>query len=198
MTGPHFAILAAELFALSSSLSKFLLNGMDPCILAGLLYLGSGIGMAIVFGIRKLQTPDLEIPNIKRSEVLPLMGLTIAGGILGPVCLIYGLSVTQASTTSLLLNLEGILTAGLAWIVFKEHFDRRIVVEGIVLCWSSDLSIGSLLGPLLISGACLCWAIDNNLTRKVSLNDPVLLTIIKSLITGTTNVVLALSLGALL
>ena len=139
MTGPLFAIIAAVLFGLSSPLSKLLLNGTDPWILAGLLYLGSGVGMAILFGIRKLGSPNLEIPSIKRSEILPLMGLTVAGGILGPVFLMYGLSVTHASTASLPLNLEGVLTAGIAWVVFKEHFDRRIVIGMACIVVGGDL-----------------------------------------------------------
>jgi drug/metabolite transporter (DMT)-like permease len=203
MTGPFFAIFAAVLFGISSPFAKGLLGEIDPWLLAGLLYFGSGIGMAIVFLIRKVIAPETAIPEIKKNEIPWILGLALFGGVLGPVFLMYGLTYSTASAASLLLNLEGVLTACLAWIVFKEHFDRRIILGmisiilgGMILSWSGDFSIQTYLGPFLILGACLSWAIDNNLTRKVSLNDPILLTMIKSFVAGSTNLVLAISFGA--
>lgn len=121
----------------------------------------------------------------------------------GPVFLMYGLSMTLASTASLLLNLEGVCTALIAWIVFKEHAGLRviagmiaIVIGGVILSWPNELEWAGLAGPTLVSLACLSWGIDNNLTRKISLNDPILLTTIKSFFAGLTNLILAFFLGA--
>jgi drug/metabolite transporter (DMT)-like permease len=203
MVGPLFAISAAVLFGLSSPFAKALIGEIDPWLLAGLLYLGSGFGMVIIQLIRTFGSKKPTQIKIAIKELPWLAGVTFFGGVSGPVLLMYGLSLTPASSASLLLNLEGAFTAGLAWLVFKEHYDRRIVIGmiaviigGIVLSWTSNVSLSSFIGPLLVAGACLSWAIDNNLTRKISLNDPILITMIKSLGAGTTNLVIALSLGA--
>ena len=203
MTGPFFALAAAILFGLSSPIAKLLIGKVDPWLLAGILYLGSGVGMSIIHLIRMAVSQKPTPIKIPKNDLPWLVGVIFFGGVAGPVLLMYGLAHTLASTSSLLLNLEGVFTAGLAWLVFKEHYDKRIVggmlaiiFGGIVLSWPVSWSFESLLGPLLVGAACLSWSIDNNLTRKISLNDPISLTMIKSLTAGTTNFIIALSLGA--
>ena len=131
-----------------------------------------------------------------------MFGAVVTGGIAGPVLLMWGLVGTSASTASLLLNAEGVFTALLAWYVFRENFDRRIalgmvaiVVGAGILSWSGTIQVQSPWPPLAILAACLCWGIDNNLTRKVSLSDPFQIAAIKGLVAGVTNVSLALSVG---
>ena len=203
MSGPAFALIAAFLFGVSSPVAKGLLGATDPWLLAGLLYLGSGIGMTVVYGMRRVFSGAGHQTPMLRGDVPWLVGATLFGGILGPVSLMYGLSITSASTASLLLNLEGVFSAAIAWTAFREHVDRRIaagmgliVLGGSVLAWPSNWSGTGLSGPVFVVVACLCWAIDNNLTRKISLNDPVLLTLIKSLAAGATNFALAVGFGA--
>jgi drug/metabolite transporter (DMT)-like permease len=125
------------------------------------------------------------------------------GGVLGPLLLMFGLTMTSAASTSLLLNLEGVLTALLAWFVFRENFDSRIalgmasiVAGALVLSWQGDATMTNMLGPLAVTGACMAWAIDNNLTRKVSLSDPVQIAMLKGLVAGAINMMLALAIGA--
>jgi drug/metabolite transporter (DMT)-like permease len=114
-----------------------------------------------------------------------------------------GLARTPAAAAALLLNLEGVFTALLAWFVFRENVDRRIAVGmaaivagGAVLAGGRGPAPGELLGPLTIAGACLAWAIDNNLTRKVSLTDPVQIALLKGCAAGAVNVAIALGLGS--
>jgi drug/metabolite transporter (DMT)-like permease len=152
MIGPFFAISAAVLFGLSSPFAKALIGGIDPWLLAGLLYLGSGFGMAIIQLIRTFGSKKPTQIKIALKELPWLAGVIFFGGVSGPVLLMYGLSLTSASSASLLLNLEGVFTAGLAWLVFKEHYDRRIVtgmiaiiVGGAVLSWSPGVSLNSFL-----------------------------------------------------
>ncbi|PKO54886.1 MAG: EamA family transporter, partial [Betaproteobacteria bacterium HGW-Betaproteobacteria-21] len=122
----------------------------------------------------------------------------------GPVALMFGLSTTSASTVSLLLNLEAVLTAVIAWVVFRENADRRIVLGmvlivagGVVLAWPTGaLGSSNWIGPLAIAFACVCWAIDNNLTRRVSAADALFIASSKGLLAGTVNCLLAASLGA--
>jgi drug/metabolite transporter (DMT)-like permease len=134
-----------------------------------------------------------------------LAGAILAGGIVGPLLLMVGLSQTEAGAASLLLTLEGVATAVMAWFIFHENFDRRIalgmaclVAGAAVLSWSGQPMLSSLLGPLAIVGACVAWGLDNNLTRKVSLADPLQIVELKGLIAGPCNIVLALWMGSVL
>lgn len=168
---------------------------------AALLYLGSGIGLWITS--RALRTKILgdEAP-LRRADVLWLVAVVASGGVVGPVLLLIGLAVTPASSASLLLNLEGVFTLVIAWVVFRENVDWRvgtgagcIVVAAAILSWSGPAGAINL-GALAIAGACLAWAIDNNLTRKLSGTDPVTLAMIKGLGAGTFNAILSVWLAA--
>ena len=139
---------------------------------------------------------------LSRKELPWLGGAIVTGGILGPVLLMTGLARTDAATASLLLTLEGVATALMAWFIFHENFDRRVAIGmacliagAIVLSWSGQPSMPGLLGPIAIAGACIAWGLDNNLTRKVSLSDPLQIVELKGLIAGPINLVLGLSTG---
>ena len=171
-------------------------------MLAGLLYLGSGGGLMVLYVLRrKLSTHVAETP-LQRPDVPWLAGAVLFGGVLGPLLAMMGLRMIPASTSSLLLNMEGVFTAGLAWFVFHENFDRRIAVGmvfilagSLVLSWQGNAEAAPLLGSVLVVAACLCWGLDNNFTQKVSASDPFQVTAIKGLVAGAFNVSLALALG---
>jgi drug/metabolite transporter (DMT)-like permease len=198
-----YALLAAALFGASTPFAKLLVGEISPILLAGLLYLGSGLGLGL---IRLLRDQGWQPAGLMAKEWPWLLGAIAFGGILGPVALLFGLRSISGASASLLLNLEAVLTAVIAWVVFKENADRRIVLGmlsivagGVVLAWpASATSQFSWGGPLLISAACLCWAIDNNLTRKVSASDALFIALSKGLVAGTVNIGLALWLGAAL
>lgn len=202
-TGATTAILAAVLFGLSTPLAKLLVHDLSPWMLAGLLYLGSGIGLGLVRLLRLLTgSRKRSERGLRGAEWFWLLAAVAAGGIAGPVLLMFGLTATPASTASLLLNLEGVFTALLAWFVFREGVDRRliagmiaIVAGAVVLSWGGAVSLDGGWGPAAVAAACLMWAADNNLTRKVSLADPADIATIKGLVAGTVNVGIALALG---
>ncbi|WP_296227413.1 DMT family transporter [Ralstonia sp. UBA689] len=202
------ALLAALLFGASTPLAKTLTGAISPVLLAGLLYLGSGLGLSGVLLFRKLagsgSGTDTGLASIPRREVPWLLGAILAGGVAGPALLMTGLTSTGAASASLLLNVEGVFTALIAWIVFKENTDRHIVLGmiaivagGVLLSWQPD---AARLSPsaLLIVAACACWAVDNNLTRNVSSNDAVLIACLKGLVAGTCNTAFALAAGSTL
>ena len=200
--GVPFALLSAVLFGASTPLAKVLLGSVDPWLLAGLLYLGAGLGLAVVHWSRGiLQLPAIEAP-LRRSDMPWLAGVVVAGGIVGPLLLMLGLARTDAAAASLLLNLEGLATMGIAWVVFRENVDRRlllgaaaILAGAVLLAWQGGgIALG--LGALLIAAACLAWGIDNNLTRGLSAADPVQIAMIKGLVAGSVNAALALAVGA--
>ena len=199
--GVRLALMAAVLFGASAPFAKLLLRGATPQMLAGLLYLGSGGGLALMWLRRRVLNSGEAA--LTRHDLPWLAGAGVFGGGLGPVLLMAGLARTPASSASLLLNLEGVLTAILAWFLFRENFDRRIalgmlaiVAGGVAISWEGAVRWGGMLGPLAVAGACLCWAIDNNLTQKVSAGDPVQIAMLKGLVAGSVNTAIALALGA--
>jgi drug/metabolite transporter (DMT)-like permease len=195
--GVAAALGAALLFGASTPLAKGLLTNVSPWLLAGLLYLGSGLGL----GIYRLASRAPRRTQLNPGEWRWLAGAVLAGGIIGPVLLLYGLTHMAASSASLLLNAEGVFTALLAWFVFRENFDSRIalgmvaiVAGAIVLSWSGNWHVVSWWPSLAVLGACLAWGLDNNLTRRVSLAEPTWIACIKGLVAGTTNLILAFAL----
>jgi drug/metabolite transporter (DMT)-like permease len=201
--GAPLGIASAALFGASTPLAKALLGeGVSPWLLAGLLYLGSGLGLAVVHvGGRLIGRPSQEAPLAGRDWAW--MALVIAaGGVAGPLLLMFGLVTTPASSAALLLNLEGLATMAIAWLAFRENVDRRlllgaaaILAGAVLLSWQGGPA-GFGPGALFIAGACLAWGIDNNLTRNISGSDPVQIAMIKGLAAGVVNLALAAILGA--
>ncbi len=196
-----YAAGAALLFGCSTPFAKLLVHGVHPVLLAGLLYAGSGIGLAVIVGLRALRRGS-ETAWPRRYDLAWLGGAILFGGVVGPALLMFGLQEGSSSVASLLLNFEAVFTATLAWFVFKENFDRRIALGmalilagGIALSWSGGSDRHFSASSLFIVGACLCWAIDNNLTRKVSANDALVIACLKGLAAGAVNIALALLLA---
>jgi len=193
--GVFAALGAALLFGAATPLAKLLLDDIDAWLLAALLYLGSGLGLA---AYRLVCTGDRS-KQLAKNEWRWLAGAVVAGGIVGPVLLMYGLTRLPASSASLLLNAEGAFTALLAWFVFRENFDLRIaggmtaiLLGAAILSWPTGAAAPLELMPVSsVLGACLAWGVDNNLTRKVSLADPTWIACVKGLVAGTTNLFLA-------
>lgn len=194
------ALAAACLFGIGTPLAKWLMGDINPWLMAALLYLGSGLGLALYQLVK-----GAALPRLRPGDAPWLVAAVALGGGAAPVLLMQGLQTAPASATALLLNAEGVFTTLLAWWVFKENFDRRIalgaaaiVLGAVVLGWPAQGGVASvpLVPALFILGACLAWALDNNFTRKISLNDAAWLACIKGLAAGSVNLVLALWLGA--
>jgi drug/metabolite transporter (DMT)-like permease len=199
------ALLSAALFGASTPLAKLLLGEVKPLLLAAILYLGSGIGLLGWLALRRIVGRAPHGASLAGSDYLWLTGAIVAGGVIAPVLLVFGLVRTDGSAASLLLNLEGVLTAVIAWVAFRENVDRRvllgmvaIVAGGVLLSWQELPRAGGFIGPLLIASACLAWALDNNLTRRVSGGDAATIACLKGLIAGSVNMALAFELGATL
>lgn len=201
--GILYALLAAILFGASTPFAKLMIGQIEPVLLAALLYLGSGIGLSAWLSVRRLLRRTGGAGASLTAADLPwLAGAVFAGGIVGPVLLMTGLRYVSGASASLLLNMEGVFTALLAWFVFREHFDRRIFIGmTLIIAAGALLTSGSAFGQsldvswgaLCVVAACLCWAIDNNLTRKVSASDAVQIAAVKGLVAGAVNLTFALS-----
>lgn len=200
--GVPLAVGASALFGVTPPLSKLLLENVSPFMLAGLLYLGAGIGLALYRAVKRSGDAEAQEASLQRADLPWLAAAVSMGGIVGPVLLMFGLSMISASSGALLLNLEGLATMAIAWLVFKENVDRRLllgamaILAGAVLLTWQGQGVDFNIGAFLIAGACLAWGIDNNLTRKISAADPTVITMIKGLVAGVVNIGLALALGA--
>ncbi len=199
-----YALASATLFGISTPAAKVLLGTIDPGVLAGLFYCGAGAGTALLRRVRTstfLPETSGEVA-LRRRDFSWLAGAVFSGGIIGPLLLMLGLTLTEASTASLLLTLETAATGLIAWFVFREDFNARValgmallIAGTLALAWSGTPNIENLLGPLAIVGACVAWGIDNNLTRKVSHANPLQIVQIKGMVAGPVNLVLAVSVG---
>jgi drug/metabolite transporter (DMT)-like permease len=197
------ALAAAALFGASTPFAKLLLGEVSPLVLAAALYLGSGLGLAAWLALRTILPGQVQVAPIARRDWPWLAAAIAAGGVAGPILLVQGLARSDASSASLLLNLEAVLTAAIAWTVFRENVDRRIfagmaaiVAGGVLLSADAAPRTENFAGLLLIAAACLAWAIDNNLTRRISGGDAATLACLKGIVAGSVNLALALAFGA--
>ena len=200
--GVPLALASAVLFGASAPFAKLLLGSTNPQLLAGLLYLGAGTGLAIWQACRAALGIGASEAPLRRADAPWLIAIVLFGGVVGPLFLMLGLARTSAASGSLMLNLEGLATMAIAWVVFRENVDRKLMLGAaailsgaVVLSWQTQ-GIRIDGGGLLIAVACLAWGIDNNLTRKLSSADPVVIALIKGVAAGATNLLLALLLGA--
>jgi drug/metabolite transporter (DMT)-like permease len=201
--GAAYGLTAAALFGVSPPLAKLLLPEAGPILMAGLLYLGAGLGLLVFEALfYHGSEASRREAQVGPSDRWLLVAIVLAGGVLGPVFMLWGLQHVSAVLASLLLNLEAPLTIGLAVVLFREHLARQevagtILILGgaVVLSYHPAALFTDLWGFLAIGGACLCWALDNNLTQRLSLRDPVVVTRIKTLSAGACSLALAAATG---
>ena len=195
------ALAAAALFGASTPFAKLLLVEVSPIVLAGLLYLGSGIGLALL-RLAPGRGERLREARLARGDWGWLAGAILSGGVVAPVLLLWGLSGGGAAETSLLLNFEGVLTALVAGLLFREAVGARVwlaalvmLAGGLVLAYDPTATLAFSPQSLAVVGACLAWALDNNLTRKIAGADPAVIAMTKGLAAGGFNLALGLALG---
>lgn len=201
--GVGCALGAAALFGASTPFAKLLLGEVSPLVLAAILYLGSGLGLALWLALRERLDERDRVAPFAPADWPWIAAAILAGGVAGPVLLMQGLARSDAASASLLLNLEAVFTAAIAWTVFRENVDRRvfagmtaIIAGGVLLSAGAAPRGEDLLGAALVAAACFAWAIDNNLTRRVSGGDAATLACLKGLVAGGANLALALAVGA--
>jgi drug/metabolite transporter (DMT)-like permease len=196
-----YAILAAAFYALSSPISKILLVNISEIILAGLLYLGAGLGMFIIVSFQKKFLKASSEVSLDRSELKYIIAMVILD-ILAPILLLIGLKTTAASNVSLLNNFEIVATTLIAGLIFKEKVSKKLGLGIILVTFSTIiLSIqdkGSLsfsIGSVFVLLACISWGLENNCTRMLSKKDPKQIVIIKGFGSGLGALFIALSIG---
>ena len=198
-----FAIISASLFGIGTPFAKMLIGEIEPIVLAGLLYSGAFLGLSIYAVLNRVLSKERSrSAPLDKKDAPWIAGATVSGGIVAPVCLMTGLTFTTGFAASLLLNLEGLATALIAYFFFKENLGWRLgvavtcmTVSGIFLSWDPSTNAISLAGPLLLLAAGIAWGVDNNLTRHISCKDPVQIAQVKGLVAGSASLLIALLLG---
>ena len=201
--GILYAFGACLLFGSNAPLAKILLQQISPPLLAALLNIGATLGLLMVFGWQRFQNPKTEMNFPQGRDWLWFISTVVLGGVAAPILFIYGVDHSSAAAASLMLSFEGVATAAIAWVVFKERFHWLLAVAiAIILAGTIILNsagAGQLSNPLATSAvmfAALCWATDNNLTRHISHRDPVLLALGKNLVAALVNGTIAVSIGS--
>lgn len=196
------AILAAGLFGASAPLSKLLLVDISPVMMAGLLYLGSGIMALLASRLRGWIQPEAAEARLSHADLPWLLAALLTGGVAAPILLMIGLVGTPGATASLLLNFESVATTLIAAWIFREAIGRRlwialaiITFASILLSWRPADAWGFSWLAAAIIGACLLWGLDNNFTRHISARDPLAIVAIKGLGAGSFSFILSLVLG---
>lgn len=196
-----WALLAAALYAISTPVSKLLLQDVAPTMMAGLLYLGAGIGMFVLGLVRRGVKALPQESHLTRRDLPYTVGMVLLD-IAAPICLMVGLTRTTSANASLLNNFEIVATALIALMVFGEKISRRlwlaiglITLSSMILSFEDAASLDFSFGSLFVLAACVCWGFENNCTRMMSASDPLEIVVIKGFGSGLGSLVLALALG---
>ena len=199
--GIFLAILAASLYAVNAPFSKILLNSMPSTLMAGFLYIGAGLGTAVIAIFRKMSGHSGLEEKLTRTE-LPFTIAMIILDIAAPICLLLGLSMTTAANASLLNNFEIAATAFIALLVFKERISPRlwlgiifVTVSCLILSFEDISSLHFTKGSLLVLLAACCWGLENNCTRKISSKDPLQIVLLKGIFSGGGSLAIGFMIG---
>jgi drug/metabolite transporter (DMT)-like permease len=191
-------LAAAALFGASTPIAKLLVPGSGPLVLAGLLYLGAGLALVVA---RPLQRTGTEAP-LQRSDLPALAGVIVSGGVIAPVLLVAGLARLSGTAASLLLNLEAPFSIALAVVALGEHLSPReaigavaVILGAAAMTWAPGSIAVDVVGVACVAGACASWAVDNTLSQRLAIRDPVAVARAKALAAGTFNLTLALWTG---
>ena len=196
-----YAILAASLYALNAPVSKLLLKDVPPTMMAGMLYLGAGIGMTLMGLVRSKTGNGKQEMQLTKKDLPYTLGMVILD-IAAPIFLMIGLSRTTAANVSLLNNFEIVATSIIALLIFKERIGKRlwiainlITLSSILLSVEDSSSFSFSFGSLYVLAACVCWGLENNCTRCLSKSDPLEIVVIKGFGSGIGSVIIGLAVG---
>ncbi|MEG1923194.1 MAG: DMT family transporter [Clostridia bacterium] len=199
--GIALAILAAVLYAIGSPISKILLEYVPPTMMAAFLYIGAGIGMAIISLVRKFKKNNKTELSLTKKE-LPYTIAMIILDIIAPIFLMFGLKMTTAENVSLLNNFEIVSTALIAFIVFKESVSKRlwcgitlITIASVILSIEDFSSLKFSFGSIFVIIACICWGFENNCTKKIASKNPIQIVLLKGIFSGLGAFIIALIIG---
>lgn len=199
--GIALAVLAAALYAVNAPFSKILLDYIPPTLMAGLLYVGAGLGMGIIALLRRVRHSDTNAKRLSRADLPYTLGMIVLD-IAAPIFLMLGLSATTAANASLLNNFEIVATALIALFLFRERISGRlwggilfITLSCALLSFENLAALEFSVGSLFVLLAALCWGLENNCTRKLSASDPLQIVLLKGIFSGLGSIVIGLVLG---
>ena len=195
LRGGLLALLAATLFGVSTPLVQYFGAGLGALTTAALLYAGAAVAGAL------LRRGAAREAGLRRSDVPRLLLVVAFGAVIGPVALAWGLQRTSGASASLMLTLEALFTAVLAWRLYRESMDVRVwaamallLAGGVVLILAQGQLGGThLAGMLAVLVATAAWGIDNTLSRALAERDPGQVVMVKAALGVAVTAVLALA-----
>lgn len=199
--GIFLAVFAAALYALSTPVSKILLDYVPSVIMASFLYIGAGVGMFLTIAAKKLFNFKRKEEHLTRKEILYII-ILIFLDIVAPISMMLGLKMTTASNASLLSTFEIVITSLIALFIFKTKIHLRVWIGIVLITISSimlsvkdvhDLSFS--YGSLLVLLSCICWGFENNITKKISAKNPKEIVMLKDIFAGIGSLFIALMIG---
>lgn len=177
--GTLLAALSAVLFGVTTPAVQRFGHGLGPFTTAALLYAGAGSIAAVLMMARRRGT-GIEAP-LRAKHAPRLAAVALAGAVIAPAALAWGLSRSSGVAASLLLNLEAVFTIALGVRLYGEHVGRRVAVAVatmtvggafLLLGRAGGGSTTELRGLLAVSVATAAWALDNALGRPLADLDP--------------------------
>lgn len=200
-TATILAILAAALYAINVPLSKLLMENVTPTMLAGFLYLGAGVGIGMVLGIKKVQNKLVDEQWLDKKD-LPYTIAMVVLDIAAPIFLMFGIANTNSANVSLINNFEIVATSIIALVIFKEKISKRlwsaiilVMLSSIILSFEGTDAFVLNKGSLCVMCACICWGIENNCTRSISDKSSEEIVLIKGIFSGIGSIIIALIIG---
>lgn len=196
-----FAIFAAALYAINIPFSKMLIEHVDATMMAGLLYLGAGVGMFLYTSISGVFGKKVVKEPLTKTE-LPYTIAMVVLDIFAPILLMNGLKITSSANATLLNNFEIVATSMIALVIFKEVISKRlwiaialVTISSVILTFEGSESFSFNIGSLLVLGATVCWGFENNCTNKISNKSSEEIVIIKGVFSGLGSFIAALIIG---
>ena len=200
-TATFLAILAAALYAINVPLSKFLIVNVSPTMLAGFLYLGAGVGIGVLLGIKKTQKKLTDEQWLDKKD-LPYTIAMIVLDIAAPIFLMFGIASTNSANVSLINNFEIVATSVIALVIFKEKISKRmwtaiilVMVSSVILSFEGTEAFVFNKGSLFVLCACICWGIENNCTRSISDKSSEEIVLLKGIFSGIGSIIIAFIIG---
>ena len=201
VTATVFAILAAALYAINIPFSKVLIEYVDSTMMAGLLYLGAGIGMFAYTSITGMIGKKVGKEPLTKAE-LPYTIAMIVLDIAAPILLMHGLKITTSANATLLNNFEIVATSLIALIIFKEAVSKKlwgaialVTLASVILTFEGAGSFSFNIGSFMVLGAATCWGLENNCTRMLSHKSSEQIVIIKGIFSGLGAIITAFFIG---
>jgi drug/metabolite transporter (DMT)-like permease len=198
--GVLYGLVGAVLFGAGAPLSR-LVGEVDHLVLSVLVYVGAALGLSLLTLLRPARWRMM--PQLSRPD-LPLISVLVVTTSLAQLFQIMGTARVSGDIGALALSLHLPLTAVIAVAFFRDRFNLPEVVGVLVVCAGVGLlgvvdpgsGTGDAVGMTFIALSSLAWALDSNLTQRLSGRDPLALARLKASVAAAISLPIIVLFGA--